>query len=157
MEVIELIVTIIASFVLGGWLTLKFNYHSLFAGTVSKSRMEWINCFREEIAVIIAALETECAKCNSSEAQKQCPKVEECPYRYEAYKARAKLRTRLNMDTSRYGNEYNETVDEVLKSLKFDGTDEKEKNIEVLIELARDILEPEWRRVKKEAQGRQKK
>lgn len=149
MEAIESVVTIFTAFVFGGLLTWQFNYHNLFAATVSKSRMDWINCFREEISTIIAALER-----NVDEDEKR----RTVDYRYEGYKARAKLRTRLNMDTERSGNEYNEALDGILRSLKFDGTDRNiEETKEMLIELARDILEPEWQRVKKEAKGRQRK
>lgn len=150
MKAIELVVTILGTLVFSGWLTWQFNYHSLFAETVSKSRMDWINCFREEISTIIAALE------RNVDEDKKSSTVD---YRYEGYKAKAKLRTRLNMDTEKSGNEYNEALDDILRSLWFDGTDKNniEETKEMLIELTRDILEPEWQRVKKEAKGRQRK
>lgn len=149
MKAIELVVTILGTLVFSGLLTWQFNYHNLFAETVSKSRMDWINCFREEMATIIAVLER-----NVDEDEKSGT----VDYRYEGYKARAKLRTRLNMDTEKNGNEYNEVLDDILRSLRFDGTDRNiEETKEMLIELTRDILEPEWQRVKKEAKGRQRK
>lgn len=158
MDKIELVITAISSLVFGGWLSLKFNYNNLFAETVSKSRMEWINSFREEMSTIIAMLEMEqaiCGKCKNKTGNCDCS--EGCQYRFDACKARAKLRTRLNMNTNRHGNEYNKTLDEALCRLKFDGTDSAEEERELLITLSRKILEQEWQRVKKEAQGRDKR
>lgn len=153
MEIVELLITIMSSVIIGGYFTLKFNYNSLFAENVSKSRMEWISNFREEVSIIIATLEikkdTLNKSCNESDRREKS-----CQYVYDACKARAKLRTRLNLDTSRYGNEYNKVFDEVLLSLKFDGTDDVEECTEQLVILSRKILEPEWQKVKREARGR---
>ena len=70
-------------------LTIRFSYHNLYARTVSQSRMDWINSFREELAVVIAAM--------------RCPCTNE--KLYQAEKARAKLLTRLNQNTAKSGNE----------------------------------------------------
>lgn len=61
------------------------------------------------------------------------------------------------MDTSKPGNEYNKVMAETLDNIKFgDCQDKQEQYIEVLIDLSRKILEPEWKRVKQEAGGDQK-
>lgn len=38
------------------WQTNQINMRKLFAETVSKSRMEWITSFRNEIGIIVAAI-----------------------------------------------------------------------------------------------------
>lgn len=122
------------------FLTLRFNYRDLFARTVSNSRMDWINAFREEVATVAAALRR---GCSCTEEQ-----------RFEAEKARAKLLTRLNQDTTRYGNEYNRVMAEALDFADF--TNQDKARAEKLIALSRKILEPEWQRVKHEARGARK-
>lgn len=158
MEFIDLIITIISSLIIGGWLTLRFNYNSLFAETVSKSRMKWINDFREEISTIIAMLDMECAACDKCKnIEDSCETSKKCQNQFDAHKATAKLRTRLNLDIDRYGNEYNKALDDILADLKFDGTDNALEVKETLITLSRKILEPEWQRVKQEAKGKGKR
>lgn len=122
-------------------LTLRFHYHDLYAKSISSNRMDWINNFREEISTIIA-----CLSFNDL--------GERAKYAYDAEKARAKLLTRLNMDTTRLGNEYNEAMDTVLNSICFECGCTSQETVKRLITLSRKILEPEWQRVKEEARGR---
>ena len=120
-------------------LVLRFNYHDLYARSISESRMNWIDNFREELSIIVAALKT--GENNVLNAEK----------------ARAKLLTRLNLDTAKLGNEYNKVFADLLNSIKFGGQNaEQEETADRLIEIARKILEFEWQRVKKEAEGKQK-
>ncbi|MBQ2819204.1 MAG: hypothetical protein IJF14_02330 [Clostridia bacterium] len=139
MAFLEILLTIIATVVIGGIVTFKYNYNSLFAENVSKHRMDWINNFREEMSVIISAIQGGC-RYNDTSSMKN------------AYKARAKLRTRLNQDISRFGNEYNQILDEMLRDLTFCQKDNEK--VETLIYLSRKILEPEWQKVKREARGK---
>lgn len=133
------------------FLTLRYNYRDLYARSISANRMDWINNFREEIATIIAALD-----CNakSKDGKHPPPHTQEDDIIYKAYKARAKLQTRLNMDTSKIGNEFNKVMSDILKDIDFENPCPKSKD--TLINLSREILEPEWKRVKKEAGGDKK-
>lgn len=117
--------------------TLRFHYRELYAKSISSSRMQWINNFRNELSVIIATLKT----------GKNI---------YEAEQARAKLLTRINMNTSQPGNEYNDVFAKLLLELNFNNTTDINIDdiIRKLTELAREILEYEWKRVKEEAGGK---
>ncbi len=140
-------------------LVLRFNYRQLFAETVSKNRMEWIQGFREEISIIVATIEcihthkynTAC-KTNSETPCKNDEYI--CNMIYEGEKAKAKLMTRLNQDITKYGNEYNEVLFDMLSKNLFTNKTEDEKNLTIdLLDVTRKILEHEWKRVKEEAKG----
>ena len=121
------------------FLTLKYHYRDLYARNISANRMDWINKFREEIGLIVAALNS--TKRDGNEI-------------HEAEKARARLLTRLNLDTSKAGNEFNGVMADVLNEIDFEKKSVNSKDIaDTLIDLSRKILEPEWQRVKKEAGG----
>ena len=126
---------------LGVIITLRFNYQKLFAKTVSQNRMDWINNFREELAIVIAATRRPCTD----------------EMLFQAEKARAKLLTRLNQNTSKSGNEYNSVMAQRLEQVTFKskrGFSPPDESVsKELIELSRKILEPEWQRVKREARG----
>ena len=70
-----------------------------------------------------------------------------------ALKAVSTLRTRLNMDITKKGNEYNGILDDMLSRIDFYEKNKGDISEEDFISIARDILEPEWRRVKDEARG----
>ena len=151
----------------GGFITWFFNWQKnkidmrkVFAETVSKSRMEWITSFRNEIGTIVAAikmrnhvLEGKC--CNL--AKGTCADCKECKKKYytevvpEALKAVSTLRTRLNMNITKRGNEYNDILDDMLHEIDF--YEKNDVSEEDLISITRKILEPEWGRVKDEAGG----
>ena len=146
------------------WQTNQINMQKLFAETVSKSRMEWITNFRNEIGIIVAAirmrnyvLERNCY--NLENGNGTCSDCEECQKKYYteivpgALKAVSTLRTRLNMDITKKGNEYNGILDEMLSRIDFYEKNKGDISEEDFISIARDILEPEWRRVKDEARG----
>ena len=130
-----------------GLLSTRFNYKQLFAQTVSSNRMNWIDNFREEFSIFIG---TACYLRNSSCHCKG--------YKKEiitAERARVKLLTRLNQDTTKLGNEFNEVFASRLNDINLyaPATITSDK-IEALISLSRAILEPEWNRVKREAKGK---
>lgn len=144
------------------WQTNQINMQKLFAETVSKSRMEWITSFRNEIGIIVAAikmrnyvLEGKC--CNL--AKGTCADCKECKKKYytevvpEALKAVSTLRTRLNMDITKNGNEYHGILDDMLHEIDFYEKKKNDVSEEDLISITRKILEPEWGRVKDEAGG----
>lgn len=146
------------------WQTNKINMRKVFAETVSKSRMEWITNFRNEIGIIVAAikmrnyvLEGNCV--NSEKGKAKCSDCEECRKKYyteivpDALKAVSTLRTRLNMNITKKGNEYNGSLDEMLSRIDFYNKNQDDVSEEDLIDVTRKILEPEWGRVKDEARG----
>ena len=134
-------------------LTLRFSYKQLFAQTVSKNRMDWINNFREELSIVVGTAK----HLDSINQQNNCSNICGTTYQHGeqilcAEKARVKLLTRLNTNSTKEGNEYNDVFVEMINMLEFKGNDNLSliKNIE---ETAKLILEPEWKRVKKEAKG----
>ena len=146
------------------WQTNKTNMKKLIEETVSKSRMEWIINFRNEIGIIVAAirmrnyvLERNC--CNLENGKGKCSDCEECQKKYyteivpRALEAVSTLRTRLNMNITRNGNEYNGILDEILSRIDFYEKKKNDVSGEDLISITRKILEPEWGRVKDEARG----
>lgn len=142
----------IAGVILGfisSYLLLRFNYRQLFAQTVSSSRMQWINSFREEIGIVVAALQV-CGDKNY---------INTNDIIYQAEKARTKLLTRLNQDIRKPGNELNKDMSEVLLGIDFSkqSSSEWKRIAEHLVDLTRKILEPEWKRVKDEARGKHQK
>ena len=141
---------------IASWLTLRFNYNQLFAQTVSENRMDWINHFREEFSIVVGTASflanNQIGACKSSDECETCDK--ECAKKMilEAERARMKLLTRLNLNTNRIGNEYNSIFEQKLKEIDFKkGISEQQKN--ELMEISREILEFEWKKVKKEAKG----
>lgn len=138
---------------LGSWFALKFNYKQLFADTVSKNRMDWINNFREELSIVLGTYRKLYKK---DESKKHDPnntthEIEPADI-LKAEQARVKLLTRLNQDTAKASNEYNAIFAQKLNSVDFNGEYDK-KLYNELVDYSRKILEVEWRRVKKEAQG----
>ena len=132
---------------LASWLTLKFNYHQLFAETVSKNRMEWINVWRENISKFLACAEI-LQKCSLSTECDNCKIVE---YKKEFYESRAMITSRLNMD-----EELHVLMFAAINQIDFKTPDsEFAAKREYILELARKILKPEWERVKKEAKGKE--
>lgn len=133
-------------------LLLRFHYKQLFAQTVSQNRMDWINHFREEFGTVIGYAEMKGTKNLAEKVRKhRCEELRDSSV-LEAEKARAKLLTRLNLNTGKLGNEYNAVFEERLKKIDFSkGATRKE--IDELIDISRKILEFEWNRVKEEAKG----
>ena len=136
----------------------------LFAETVSKSRMEWITNFRNEIGIIVAAIKMRnhviWGNCCGLEAGKgECADCKECKKKYytetvpEALKAVSSLRTRLNMNITKKGIEYNGILDDILSRIDFYEKKKNDVSGEDLISITRKILEPEWGRVKDEDRG----
>ena len=59
------------------------------------------------------------------------------------------------MNTSKLGNEYNKVMADILIGIDFCNTPTNSDALaETIIDLSRKILEPEWKRVKREAGGR---
>jgi len=124
---------------IASWLTLRFNYHQLFAQTVSSNRMDWINVWRENIAKLLACAEVLHSKKPS----------DHCKCEKEFFEARAMIIIRLNPKEPKHVlmNKLLENFDYKINNKNFN------TQKEAIIELAQSILKPEWERVKKEAKG----
>ncbi len=131
---------------IGSYLLLRYNYKSLYADVISKSRMEWINAYRDEVATIVMCLRMPQNKDKDKKDRYIC----------DAEKARAQLLTRLNFDTSKLENKLNIDFAELLESIDFQADNSKNGKAERIIEASKYILELEWKRVKKEAKGEYK-
>lgn len=146
-EVISLITGFVGAIIgyLLSLLTLRFNYHQLFAETVSKNRMEWINVWRENISIFLACAEA-LHKCD----EVKCLEADKCKYLFEMNKARAMITSRLNMS-----EELHVLMGAAVNNLKYELEDDKFiAQRDYILELARQILKPEWERVKREAKGK---
>lgn len=128
-------------------LTLRFNYHQLFASTVSSNRMEWINVWRENISKFLACAEILHTKDRTNDNEKEL-----LGYEKELLEARAMIITRLNTKENDHVLMYGALtqIDYSPLSQSFYAQQT------VIIELARKILKPEWERVKNEAKGKRK-
>ena len=141
--ILNFVVALIGAFLgsIGTYFTLRFNYNQLYAQTVSSNRMDWINLWRENISKFLACAEILHKHQKSSD---ELMKIEK-----EMYEARTMITSRLNL------NEKNHTTMLVLmNSFSVYCSDEVFLNQrEAILSLAREILKPEWERVKKEAEG----
>ena len=127
----------------------RYNYHQLFAETVSKNRMEWINVWRENISKFLACAEI-LQNCPNS---KTCDKCEMVEYKKEFYESRAMITSRLNME-----DELHILMLAAINQIDFKPQDKEfVAKREYILELARQILKPEWDRVKAEAKGIKKR
>lgn len=127
-------------------LTSKYNYNKLFAETVSKNRMDWINVWRENVAIFLAT-----AKVLYGFETRAGEKYDN--YVFQQQKAKAMLTTRLNL-TEDMHIQFLRAIEEV-DCLESNETVFLAK-CEIVEELARAILKPEWERVKREAKGKEK-
>ena len=127
--------------ILVGVYTHRYNYHHLFAETVSKNRMEWINIWRENLSVFLACAEMLHTACDSGERES---------YRKEMLTARGRIVMRLNDREAEHVALYGAIMN-------LDCTPCNEnfyKQVTQIEEIARVILKREWERVKKEAKGK---
>ena len=144
----EISSAIIGAFVgfLSSLLFLRCDYRQLFAQTVSNSRMNWIDNFREEFSIFIGT-----AKYIKHREYFQTVTEDHI---IQAEKSRVKLLTRLNQNIDIIGNEFNEVFAKKLNEIHLqDSSTITDEKIDMLISLSREILEPEWQKVKKEAKG----
>lgn len=124
-------------------LTLRFNYKQLFAETVSKNRMEWINVWRENIAKFISCAKILHTNKTQTEFNLQCEK--------EMYEARVAVTSRLNLNEEKH-----KLLLTTMLEFNLQETEGRfNAQCEYIESLARDILKPEWERVKREAKGKE--
>ncbi len=138
-----------------GLSTGKYNYNQLFAETVSKNRMDWINVWRENISTFLA-----CAKVlhkfystnwkTADNNSKEADKFDEDDYLFKLEQSRSMITTRLNMK-----EEMHVLMFGAINKLDYDKDNDKfNAQCEYIEKLARSILKPEWERVKEEAKGK---
>lgn len=132
---------------LGSFLALRLEYKKLFAETVSKSRMKWIDNFRKEFSVFFGTCsylmnqhfseneglkkdgrqEVENGESKNDKVKNNGDKNDSLREQamlearekamLEAERARVKLLTRLNQDITKQGNEYNKIFSELLMDI----------------------------------------
>ena len=130
------------SFVIG-ILSTQYNYKQLFAQTVSKNRMDWINVWRENISSFLACAEILRNNCS-------CTSDEILRIEKEMYQARGMVVSRLNLAEPDHKamlvlmNQFS------IKCCDKDFVNQRE----AILALARKILKPEWERLKDEARGK---
>ncbi len=113
--------------------TRKYDYHRLFAETVSQSRNKWLNEMRQYLSAMLA-VDNKCRNCHKSS---------------EYWKARNEVVLRLNM----------EEADHIMLMSQIrimDNCTEAnfEQTRENIIEIAHKILKDEWEKVKEESKGK---
>ena len=134
-------VTVTVTFVIG-LLARRFNYKHLYAETVSSNRMDWINAWHENISRFIA-----CAEILHKHTK---PSAERLKIEKELYEARAMITSRLNLNEDTHV-----AMLTLLNNFRIQTTPADFSNQrEAVLALAREILKPEWERVKKEARGK---
>lgn len=123
-------------------LSTRYNYRQLYAETVSKNRMEWINVWRQNISLFLT--DAELLHENNRSEEKNC-ELEK-----EMLQARSMITIRLNLS-----EEDHQKLFHAIKTFDY-RVDEKQFILkrEEIENLARTILKPEWERVKQEAQGK---
>ena len=134
-----------------GLLTTRFSYNNLFADTISKSRNNWINTWRDELSKFLAIADM---LRHETTTKKACNEHEYIELLKEYHIAKNKIIMRLNLNEKRHQEVYlliNKIAYE--KSL---GNDDYKVAKEALMAVSRDLLKEEWERVKLEAKGKRK-
>lgn len=162
LEVLVNVITIVVSFILGQK-TSKYDYDSLFAETITKNRMEWINVWRENLSNMLAIADIfhsenntngqnlkenkDCKNDNSSQTSEKSQ--EHIRMEKEYNKSKYMILSRLNLTEVKHKL--------LMKSImKFDYSPTNKNYTperEFILELAREILKPEWERLKLESKG----
>lgn len=135
------------------FLTLRFNYKQLFAETVSSNRMEWINVWRENISKFLACAEA-IGYMQSKNVKKSCDSFcknddKEFEYTKEFYQSRAMIVSRLNLT-----EELHKAMHIAIYEVNLTNLGNFSQQRELILQIARQILKPEWERVKNEARGK---
>ena len=168
LEVLVNVITIVVSFILGQK-TSKYDYDSLFAETITKNRMEWINVWRENLSNMLAIADIfhnenitngqnikkknkkkKNKKCKNNNSSQTSEKSQEYIRMKKEYnKSKYMILSRLNLTEVKHKL--------LMKSImKFDYSPENKNYTperEFILDLAREILKPEWERLKLEAKG----
>lgn len=134
--------------VIGVLVTAVISIHILrsqsWGKSVSESRNNWLNQFREKVSVIVGTLATlRITQTDEAVVNKDI---------LRAYEAKAFLYTYLN--TNKYsGNEMNFPLKEMLKGIEFTAKFANNFDEVRFLDMVNLILEAEWQKVKNEAKG----
>jgi hypothetical protein len=127
--------------------------HQQWGTLVSKSRLDWINDFRREVADIVLPLQLK-SKQDENKSTNDSTSVEPInDILANAYRSKSILMMKLNKMTSERRFETNRLLEE-LKGIDYHNLDNPSEMSEIILNLSKSILEVEWRRVKNEAKGR---
>ncbi len=130
--------------------TLRFSYKDLFAKTISTSRNEWINIWRDEISRFLAI--SDMLRHEKNVIWKDGNKIEYLRLIEEYHISKNKIVLRLNMNEKRHQEVYL-LINKIAYEVPLDDS-EYRKLKESLMAVSRDILKDEWERVKLEAKGK---
>ncbi len=131
------------------WLKTNYNYKDLYARTVSGNRMDWINVWRENISTFLANAEM-LQRCFRDRMFNSDSLVDTTQLYGNMVKARTMITSRLNMNENNHVLLYR-----ALKNFEWNTSWENFVAQREFIEaLTREILKPEWERVKGEAKGK---
>lgn len=141
------LVSVFVSFVVSFW-GKRYNYHHLFAETVSKSRNKWLNDMREFVADMLANKRREIyGNCNDQNCADVCNK-------YDTSKFQVLMRLNGNESDHRQLKALILSLDNFDDKTKANGNLEKYKVAEqAILELSTRIFKDEWEKVKEEAKG----
>lgn len=126
-----------------GLTTLRFNYKNLYASTVSNSRNNWINIFRDEISQFLAL--SDMLRYETFDHDNYLNMLK------EYHISKNKIIMRLNLNEKRHQEVYL-----LINKIAYENVigDEYKVVKEALMEVTRDLLKDEWERVKLEAGGK---
>lgn len=148
------IVSVVVSLLIA-FLSRRYNYHQLFAETVSKNRMEWINVWRQNISIFLSTAKAlrscKCVNCTKAEHKNcSCSKYTS-ELKRQMGEAQSMITMRLNM-----AEELHQLMFAAIHGFEYDVKDEEfNKKCEYIETTARAILKIEWERVKDEARGKE--
>lgn len=134
-----------------GLLTTRFSYNNLFADTISKSRNNWINTWRDELSNFLAIADM---LRHETTTKKACNEHEYIELLKEYHIAKNKIIMRLNLNEKRHQEVYL-LINKIAYEKSLDNDDYKPTK-EALMAVSRDLLKEEWERVKLEAKGKRK-
>lgn len=134
-----------------GLLTTRFSYNNLFADTVSKSRNNWINTWRDELSKFLAIADM---LRYENTTKKACNEHEYIELLKEYHIAKNKIIMRLNLNEKRHQEVYL-LINKIAYEEPLCNDDYKVAK-EALMAVSRDLLKDEWERVKLEAKGKRK-
>lgn len=143
---------VLVSTVISIWIAsraTRFDYKQLFAQTVSNNRMDWINVWRENLAIFLSRAEV----LHHYNCPKNCPHTmcSDClatKLETELLEAKGKILIRLNLREPKHV-----LMRKLLTEFDASASDYKEKCEKIEL-LAMEILKEEWERVKQEANGK---
>lgn len=123
-------------------LTLRYNYKKLYAETVSNNRMEWINIWRENLAIFLS-----CARILHLRLDRNDKDI--IDIKKQMYQAQYMITIRLNLAENSH-----QLIYAAILEIDTSQTNENfNAQCAFIEETARNILKPEWERVKDEAKG----